>query len=187
MSLPSSLKRFYLAHTGKIRAVLAWLIGGLYLIASNSPDEMASWTAKRWAFEFLTKLGPGFLLLMSAGDRNPAPPAPSAAPDPAPKQAAFAHLGLVLAVLAVLVAAIAVPAFARDPAVVRAFRKANPCPSTGKTSGACPGFVVDHRVPLCAGGPDDVRNMAWQSVADAKWKDGVERQLCARLKACPGP
>lgn len=97
----------------------------------------------------------------------------------------FAHLGIVLALLVALLAAIAFPALARDPAVVRAFRKANPCPATGKTSDACPGFVVDHRIPLCAGGPDDVRNMAWQSVADAKWKDGVERQLCARLKACP--
>ncbi len=89
-----------------------------------------------------------------------------------------------------LVAVLALPAFAetpRNPATVRAFRKANPCPSTGNRSGPCPGFVVDHRIPLCAGGPDDVRNMAWQASADAKWKDGVERALCARLKKCPGP
>ncbi len=69
--------------------------------------------------------------------------------------------------------------------MVRAFRNANACPATGKTTGACPGWVVDHRIPLCAGGPDDIRNMAWQSSADGKWKDGVERQLCARLKKCP--
>ncbi len=72
----------------------------------------------------------------------------------------------------------------RSPAMVRAFRKLNPCPATGKTAGACPGWVVDHRIPLCAGGPDDPRNMAWSTVADGKWKDGIERQLCARLKKC---
>lgn len=90
------------------------------------------------------------------------------------------------ALILVLLAAVALPVFARDPAVVRAFRKTNPCPTTGKTSGACPGWVVDHRIPLCAGGPDDVRNMAWQTFADAKWKDGIERALCARLKSCEG-
>src|SRR5439155_22917630 len=29
-----------------------------------------------------------------------------------------------------------------------AFEHHHPCPSTGKTSGACPGYVVDHIVPL---------------------------------------
>ena len=28
------------------------------------------------------------------------------------------------------------------------FEKSNPCPSTGRGSGACPGYVVDHIVPL---------------------------------------
>jgi len=75
----------------------------------------------------------------------------------------------------------------RSRAVVRAFRADHPCPSTGRTTGACPGWVVDHGIPLCAGGADDVRNMHWQATTDAKWKDGEERRLCARLKACEVP
>lgn len=74
---------FYRRHTAKIRAIGAWLIGGLYLVASNSADEMAAWTARRWAFEALTKFGPGLLLLMGAGDRNP-PIALVPPPDPEP-------------------------------------------------------------------------------------------------------
>ncbi len=78
------MRKFYRRHTAKIRAIGAWLLGGLYLISTNSADEMATWTVKRWAFEFLTKLGPGFLLLMGAGDRN-APPAPGLVPLEPPK------------------------------------------------------------------------------------------------------
>jgi hypothetical protein len=80
--------------------------------------------------------------------------------------------------------ATAVEATPRNPATVRAFRKTHPCPATGKTSGACPGWVVDHGIPLCAGGPDDPRNLDWQTEEDAKWKDAHERALCARLRAC---
>jgi hypothetical protein len=32
----------------------------------------------------------------------------------------------------------------RNPAARRAFVREHPCPATGKTSGACPGYVVDH-------------------------------------------
>jgi hypothetical protein len=35
----------------------------------------------------------------------------------------------------------------RSSAVVRAFRKAHPCPVTGKTDGACAGWAVDHVHP----------------------------------------
>jgi hypothetical protein len=72
----------------------------------------------------------------------------------------------------------------RDPAMVRSFRRKHPCPSTGRISGPCPGWVVDHGIPLCAGGPEDSRNMQWQPEDDARWKDAQERALCARLKAC---
>ena len=42
------------------------------------------------------------------------------------------------------------------------FQRANPCPSTGKRSGRCPGYVVDHVRPLKRGGPDVPSNMQWQ-------------------------
>lgn len=71
---------------------------------------------------------------------------------------------------------------ARDPAQVRHFRKAHPCPATGEVRGACPGWVVDHIHPLCAGGPDHPSNMQWQSVQEAKVKDKQERKLCSRQR-----
>ncbi|MBI3710324.1 MAG: HNH endonuclease [Proteobacteria bacterium] len=48
------------------------------------------------------------------------------------------------------------------------FRKAHPCPATGKISGPCPGFVVEHIVPLSRGGADRPANMQWQAVAVTK-------------------
>ena len=66
----------------------------------------------------------------------------------------------------------------RSSAEVRAFKRENPCPTTGLRRGPCPGFVVDHVHPLCAGGPDRVENMQWQSIPDAKIKDIGERRMC---------
>jgi hypothetical protein len=53
-----------------------------------------------------------------------------------------------------------------------------PAPSTGSTSGACPGYVKDHVIPLACGGADSVGNLQWQTVEDAKAKDRWERQGC---------
>jgi hypothetical protein len=48
--------------------------------------------------------------------------------------------------------------------------------------------VVDHIVPLCAGGADRPRNMQWQTIAAARAKDVEERALCRRRKvARPQP
>lgn len=54
------------------------------------------------------------------------------------------------------------------------FQQAHPCPSTGKTSGACPGYVVDHVVPLKRGGADNALNMQWQTKEAATEKDKWE-------------
>ena len=62
------------------------------------------------------------------------------------------------------------------------FRAATPCPSSGETFGSCPGYVVDHVVPLCACGPDYAPNMQWQTTADARAKDKVERKQCRELE-----
>ena len=41
------------------------------------------------------------------------------------------------------------------------------------------GYVVDHVVPLCAGGADAPSNMQWQTVEEARVKDRQERATCA--------
>ncbi len=65
-------------------------------------------------------------------------------------------------------------AHARSAAARRAFVKSHPCPSTGQTSGACPGYVVDHIQALKHGGADDPSNMQWQTKAAARAKDKWE-------------
>jgi len=68
---------------------------------------------------------------------------------------------------------------ARSAAARHAFVKSHPCPATGHTKLPCPGYVIDHIVPLCGGGMDHKMNMQWQTVEDAKRKDREERQMCA--------
>lgn len=62
----------------------------------------------------------------------------------------------------------------RNPAARADFRKLHPCPETGLTAGACPGWVVDHIVALKRGGPDHPCNMQWQSTSEALEKDRFE-------------
>ena len=90
-------------------------------------------------------------------------------------------------VLFIALLSLATVAYARDSAQVRAFRKSNPCPSTGKTTGACPGMVVDHIVPLCWGGADAPANMGWQEVRQSYLKDRFEREACAMKKKLANP
>ena len=63
---------------------------------------------------------------------------------------------------------------ARDPHAKESFRRTHPCPATGKTYGACPGWVVDHIHALKHGGADDPSNMRWQTRTAAKEKDKWE-------------
>ncbi len=55
-----------------------------------------------------------------------------------------------------------------------AFKSQHACPSTGKRSGACSGYVIDHVTPLKRGGADSSSNMQWQTKEAAKAKDKVE-------------
>ena len=41
-----------------------------------------------------------------------------------------------------------------------------------------PGYVVDHIKPLACGGADAPSNMEWQTIAEAKAKDRIERVGC---------
>ncbi len=72
--------------------------------------------------------------------------------------------------------------YPRDPQVTRDFQATHPCPSTGLRYGACPGYIKDHINPLCAGGPDAVSNMQWQTKEDSYRKDEWELALCRSLR-----
>ena len=70
--------------------------------------------------------------------------------------------------------------------VRNAFRKLHACPSTGEFIGACPGWSIDHVVPLVSCGCDAVSNMQWlpneiKSAAGTIAKDRWER----RVYQCP--
>ena len=60
------------------------------------------------------------------------------------------------------------------------FKWEHPCPGTGSSVGACPGYVIDHIRPLACGGADTPENMQWQTVAEAKAKDAWELKECGR-------
>lgn len=62
------------------------------------------------------------------------------------------------------------------------FKAENPCPATGARKGPCNGYVIDHRMPLCAGGIDSPKNMAWSKIDEAKKKDLEEIRLCGAIR-----
>jgi 5-methylcytosine-specific restriction endonuclease McrA len=66
----------------------------------------------------------------------------------------------------------------RNPKAVASFRKLKPCPSTRKTQGACPGYEIDHIVPLAAGGADAPHNMQWLTRQQHRAKTKREREAC---------
>jgi hypothetical protein len=93
-----------------------------------------------------------------------------------------AALPLLLALLLLpSLSSAACPTIPRSAKVLRDFQRGHPCPSTGKTTGACPGWIRDHKWPLCAGGTDTVDNLVWSPKAEAALKDRWERILCRRL------
>jgi hypothetical protein len=63
---------------------------------------------------------------------------------------------------------------ARSAAQRRAFAMATPCPATGSVSLRCPGYVIDHVVPLKRCGADAPHNMQWQTIEEAREKDRWE-------------
>ncbi len=87
------------------------------------------------------------------------------------------------ALLALWVVAPATERLPRSAAEVRAFRNENPCPSTGLKRGACPGWQADHKIPICAGGPDKASNLHWLSVEDHKFKTFTDVRECRKLRA----
>jgi 5-methylcytosine-specific restriction endonuclease McrA len=86
----------------------------------------------------------------------------------------------LVAVAAILLASPADAHVNRNPEVPRQFQHAHPCPSTGRTSGACPGYQRDHVVPLCRGGADAVGNMQWLTVEAHRAKTRIDVRSCTR-------
>lgn len=64
----------------------------------------------------------------------------------------------------------------RSRAVIREFAR-----QTGYPNGR-PGWVVDHQIPLCAGGPDTIPNLQWQERSESYIKDKFEIELCRDMK-----
>lgn len=56
--------------------------------------------------------------------------------------------------------------------VLVAFKRIHPCPSTGKSTGACRGWQLNHVIPLACGGEDAVSNLQWMPVVTKTcWQD----------------
>ena len=58
------------------------------------------------------------------------------------------------------------------------FQRLNPCPSNHARQGACPGYAIEHVVPLCLGGPDVAYNMRWQRSPQGKPADPAATRDC---------
>lgn len=74
----------------------------------------------------------------------------------------------------------------RSASVIRQFKATHPCPATGQIQKSCPGYIIDHILPLCAYGPDAIENLQWQTKAESKKKDILENRQCRAIKAAMG-
>lgn len=78
----------------------------------------------------------------------------------------------------------------RSAATIAEFRSWHPCPSTGLYKGACPGWAINHIVPLACGGRDVAWNMAWlpndiKACAGTHCVDRFERKINAHNPPLP--
>lgn len=73
----------------------------------------------------------------------------------------------------------------RSTTVRNQFVAHNPCPVTGAITGACPGWEVDHVIPLACGGCDAVYNMQWLPVAIKRCSDKPCKDRWERTLYCP--
>lgn len=85
------------------------------------------------------------------------------------------HAWLIASIACLTVQAMAAQ---RSKTIRAEFMRSNPCPSTGATRGACPGYQADHKTPLCIGGKDEVANLHWIAVDEHKVKSKSDMRLC---------
>lgn len=79
----------------------------------------------------------------------------------------------------------------RDRKAIIKFREVHPCPSTGRRTGACNGWAIDHVIPLACGGCDAVSNMQWlpdsmKNYSGTLPKDRWERKVYAKPEIYDG-
>jgi hypothetical protein len=74
-------------------------------------------------------------------------------------------------------------AWGKDARHVTQKMKVAACVAYG-VPGKCPGkgWEIDHRVPRCAGGADDERNLWPQRAPEFHWKDRLETRVCKEIK-----
>lgn len=82
----------------------------------------------------------------------------------------------------------------RSTFVINEFKRVHPCPSTGLQSGSCPGWAIDHVIPLACGGCDAIENMQWlpysikrgHELAKDKWERKIYKSFedIADTEAC---
>lgn len=89
-----------------------------------------------------------------------------------------------LTLLLALLLATTANALPRDVSERAAFRKAHPCPSTGKQSGRCPGYQIDHVRALMNGGADRASNMQWLAHDAHRAKTRADFAECKASDAC---
>lgn len=91
----------------------------------------------------------------------------------------------VVILLLALVTSPSVDAYPRSQKAKHDFAATHVCPATGKHTMSCKGYVIDHIIPLCAGGADAPINMQWQALSISLQKDARERRYCACLRSKP--
>lgn len=68
--------------------------------------------------------------------------------------------------------------------VLVAFKRIHPCPSTGKSTGACRGWALNHIIPLACGGADAVSNLQWSPVITKScWQDWCQDRFERKIYA----
>ena len=86
--------------------------------------------------------------------------------------------------LSIAITSAVVQALPRDSTEKAAFRKENPCPSTGEKKGACPGYEVDHKKALMNRGKDKPENMQWLNKEEHKEKTKSDIEQCKGSYLC---
>lgn len=114
---------------------------------------------------------------------RPANPAPRARPSSFARAGSLVRRTAPAALAALLALTTVAAAEARSPAARAEFQQQQPCPANGRKRGACPGFQVDHRVPLKCGGADAPHNMQWLTVAQHKAKTAREAKACRKRRS----